>query len=183
MIARRKVCLTENDDVILFITEGLLPSVEFDVLVEAPAYCLLPKSHRLAGQASVSMAEIATEPLVVLNRPVAAAYYRRLFDKQSQEFLIAAYASSTEMVRSLVSTGHGCAILNMRPRTSVSYCGGAVIELPISDPLPPLTLAVAYDKSRPRRLVQNFVEACCRYFADGAADCCIIEDVFEDKAN
>ena len=83
MIARRKVCLTENDDVILFITEGLLPSVEFDVLVEAPAYCLLPKSHRLAGQASVSMAEIATEPLVVLNRPVAAAYYRRLFDKQS----------------------------------------------------------------------------------------------------
>ena len=86
MIARRKVCLTENDDVILFITEGLLPSVEFDVLVEAPAYCLLPKSHRLAGQASVSMAEIATEPLVVLNRPVVAAYHRRLFDKQSQEF-------------------------------------------------------------------------------------------------
>ena len=29
-------------DAIFFITEGVLPSVEFVVLVKAPAYCLLP---------------------------------------------------------------------------------------------------------------------------------------------
>ena len=29
-------------DAIFFITEGVLPCVEFVVLVEAPAYCLLP---------------------------------------------------------------------------------------------------------------------------------------------
>ena len=161
----------------------MLPSVEFVVLVEAPAYCLLPKFHQLAGRRALAWLRL---PLNRWSCLIGLSWRRIIADcltNKAKSLLIAAYASSTEMVRSIVSVGHGCAILNMRPRTSVSYCGGVVIELPISDQLPPLTLAVAYDKSRPGRLVQNFVEACCRYFADGAADRCIIEDVFEDKAN
>jgi hypothetical protein len=47
------------------------------------------------------MAQIADEPMVVLNRPVAAAYYRGLFATQSKAFSIAALASSTEMVAAL----------------------------------------------------------------------------------
>lgn len=161
-------------DVILFVGEGVRPSIDFDVLIEAPAYCLLPSSHRLAGQSAVTMTQIAEERLVVLNRPVAAAYYRSLFDTRSHQMLVAAYASSTEMVRSLVGAGHGCAILNMRPRTSTSYGGATLVELPITDVLPPLTLAVAYDKSRPRRLVQSFVAACQLYFADAGSDFCVV---------
>ncbi|MFT4701562.1 MAG: DNA-binding transcriptional LysR family regulator [Yoonia sp.] len=164
-------------DVILFVSEDVRPSIDFDVLIAAPAYCLLPTSHPLAKQQSISMAEIAKEPLVVLNRPVAAAYYRSLFDIQAQDITIAAYANSTEMVRSLVSAGHGCAILNMQPLTSISYGGGTVVGLPISDPLPPLTLAIAYDKSRPRRLVQHFVDACHGHFADAELDRCIVENL------
>lgn len=161
-------------DVILFVSEGARPSVDFDVLIEAPAYCLVPVGHRLAGQSSVTMAQIAREPLVVLNRPVAAAYYQGLFDAQAQDISIAAYANATEMVRSLVAAGRGCAILNMRPLTSASYTGAAVVELPISDPLPPLTLAVAYDKSRPRRLVQHFAAACRAHFAQAGPDRCVV---------
>ncbi len=166
--------LTGLYDVILFVSENVLPSIEFDVLIEAPPYCVLPSSHRLAQQSSVHMAEIAKEPLVVLNRPVATAYYRRLLDAYNPEVSIAAYANSTEMVRSLVSAGHGCAILNMRPLTSTSYAGETVVELPISDILPPLRLAVAYDKSRPRRLVQHFVEACKNHFASEEHERCIV---------
>ncbi|MEP1933371.1 MAG: LysR family transcriptional regulator, partial [Roseibium sp.] len=136
-------------DVILFVSEDVRPAVNFDVLVEAPAYCLVPKSHALAKQSRVSMREISNEPMVALNRPVASAYYRSLFDSQGHDISIAAYASSTEMVRSLVSAGHGCAILNMQPMTATTYCGETVVGLPISDVLPPLTLAIAYPKSRP----------------------------------
>ena len=136
-------------DAILFVSDDVRPSIDFDVLIEAHAYCLVPKAHKLTTQSSVTMAEIAKEPLVVLNRPVVATYYRSLFDAQRHDMSVAAYANSTEMVRSLVSAGHGCAVLNMKPLTSVSYCGAELVELPISDPLPPLTLAVAYDKSRP----------------------------------
>ena len=166
--------LNGSFDVILFVSEDVRPSIEFDVLIEALPYCLVPRSHHLARQSSVTMTEIAREPLVVLNRPVAAAYYRRLYDLHTRDASIAAYANSTEMVRSLVSAGHGCAILNMRPLTSISYSGEELVELPISDSLPPLKLAVAYDKSRPRRLVRHFVDACRDHFAKAGPGQCIV---------
>ncbi len=162
-------------DVILFVSEDVRPTIDFDVLIEAPAYCLLPGSHPLAAQSSVTMAQIAMQPLVVLNRPVAADYYQGLFDTHSKDVTIAAYANSTEMVRSLVGAGHGCAVLNMQPLTSLSYCGAEVVGLPISDPLPALTLSIGYDKSRPRRLVQHFVDACRAHFAQAGPQRCLVE--------
>lgn len=157
-------------DVILFVSDGVRPSIDFDVLIEAPPYCLVRAGHPLAGRPHVSMARLARESMVVLDRPLATAYYRSLFDVSGREMSIAASATSTEMVRSLVGAGHGCAILNMRPATSTSYAGATLVELPIVDRLPPLNLAVGYDKVRPRRLVQRFVDACRDYFAGADAD-------------
>lgn len=161
-------------DVILFVSEGARPSIEFDVLIEAPAYCLLHNSHPLAHKSTISMAEIAQEPLVVLKRPVASAYYRSLFDELGHDPKIAAHANSTEMVRSLVGAGHGCAILNMQPLTATSYAGDTLVGLPISDPLPVLTLAIGYDKTRPRRLVQHFADACKEHFSIIGLERCIV---------
>ena len=162
-------------DAILFVSEGVRPAVDFDVLIEAPAYCLVPAGHAFAKLPSVSVAQIAAEPLVVLNRPIAAPYYQSLFDAHANNITIAAYANSTEMVRSLVSAGHGCAVLNMQPMTRQSYCGELLVSLPISDPLPPLTLSIGYDKSRPRRLVQHFVDACRAHFAEAGPQRCLVE--------
>ncbi|TCS62832.1 LysR substrate binding domain-containing protein [Primorskyibacter sedentarius] len=36
-------------DVILFVSENVRSTVEFDVLIKAPAYCLLPRDHPLAA--------------------------------------------------------------------------------------------------------------------------------------
>jgi hypothetical protein len=65
----------------------------------------------------------------------------------------------------------------MQPLTQQSYEGGSLVGLPISDPLPPLTLANAYDKSRPRRLVQHFVDACRKHFSDAGSERCIVGEV------
>lgn len=153
-------------DAILFVAESVRPSIEFEDLITAPPYCLLPKSHPLAQQDEISMAQIAKEPLVVLNRPVAAAYYEGLFQSGARQAPVVAYANSTEMVRSLVATGRGCAILNMLPLTSETYSGASVVARPISDTLPPLTLALGYDSARPRRVVQDFAHACRDHFAE-----------------
>ena len=162
-------------DVILFVAERVRPSVDYDALVSAPPYCLLPAAHPLTRHATVSMAQIAREPLVVLNRPVAASYYKGLFQPGSRQAPVAAYANSTEMVRSLVAAGRGCAILNMRPLTSQTYSGTDVAARPISDTLAPLTLAIGYDKSRPRRSVRDFVRACRDHFAGNGSARCIVE--------
>lgn len=167
--------LNGNYDVVLFVSEDARPAVDFDVLIEAPAYCLVPADHGFARQSSVTVEQISTQPLVVLNRPVAAPYYQSLFDAHANDITIAAYANSTEMVRSLVSAGHGCAVLNMQPLTQQSYCGASLASLPISDSLPPLTLSIGYDKARPRRLVQHFVDACRAHFAEAGPQSCIVE--------
>lgn len=163
-------------DVILFVTEDVRPAIIYDTLIAAPPYCLLPSAHALVRQKTVSMEQIAQEPLVVLNRPVAASYYEGLFQSGMRQAPIVAYANSTEMVRSLVAAGRGCAILNMRPLTNNTYSGAHVVERPISDELPPLTLAIGYDKSRPRRIVQDFVDACLDHFASDGARHCILKD-------
>ena len=162
-------------DAILFVSEDARPSVDFDVLIKAPAYCLVPVGHDFARLVSVTIAQIATQPIVVLNRPVAAPYYQSLFNAHAKDITIAAYANSTEMVRSLVSAGHGCAVLNMQPLTQQSYCGAQLVGVPISDVLPPLTLSIGYDKSRPRRLVQHFVDACRLHFAESGPHQCVVE--------
>ncbi len=162
-------------DAILFVSEGVRPSVDFDVLIEAPAFCLVPAGHAFASQSSVTIEQVATQPLIVLNRPVAGPYYQSLFDIHAHDITIAAYANSTEMVRSLVSAGHGCAVLNMQPLTQQSYCGAALVGLPITDPLPRLTLSIGYHKARTRRLVQHFVDACRAHFAESGPGQCLVE--------
>lgn len=167
-------------DAILFVAEGVRPSIEFDTLISAPPYCLLPESHPLASCQAISMEQIAKEPLIALNRPVAASYYAGLFKTGAREAPVAAYANSTEMIRSLVAAGRGCAILNMLPQTSQTYIGCSVVALPISDVLPPLTLAVGYDKTRPRRIVQDFAQACRDHFAHPGPAQCIIRTTEQD---
>jgi DNA-binding transcriptional LysR family regulator len=161
-------------DAILFVTEGVRPSIEYDTLITAPPYCLLPKAHPLARGDAITMAQIAHEPLVVLDRPVAASYYEGLFQSATRQAPVVAYANSTEMVRSLVAAGRGCAILNMLPLTSTAYNGASVVARPISDTLPPLTLALGYDSARPRRIVQDFAQACRHYFTASGPTRCVI---------
>ncbi|UWQ35753.1 LysR family transcriptional regulator (plasmid) [Leisingera sp. M527] len=159
--------LAGDFDAILFVSDVARPQVEFDVLIEAPAYCLAPADHPIARQASVRLRHLAGEPLIVLNRPVAADYYRMLFDEAGHSPAALAYANSTEMVRSLVGAGHGCAVLNMLPGTDISYAGHRLAAVPITDPLPRLSLSVGYGKSNQRRLVSQFARLCRDYFRDG----------------
>lgn len=156
-------------DLILFVAEGARASVEYDVLLAAPAYCLASAKHPFARRKSISIAEIVREKLIVLNRPVASAYYHELFEVHEAKPQIVAHANSTEMVRSLVGAGQGCAVLNMRPLSHETYGGDKVAAIPISDPIAPLTLAVAYDKSRPREMVKTIIDCAVEYFSDPAA--------------
>jgi DNA-binding transcriptional LysR family regulator len=151
-------------DAILFVSDAALPQITYDILVEAPAYCLTAAQHPLARGKAVSLADLAGERVIVLNRPTALDYYQRLFDRAGQGPQSFTYANSTEMVRSLVGAGQGCAVLNMLPLTDISYAGHRLAALPIQDPLPPLSLALGYDKANPRRIVRHFADRCRTYF-------------------
>lgn len=101
---------------------------------------------------------------MVLDRPVATDYCRRLFELAGQRPNVVGHANATEMVRSLVGAGQACAVLNMVPQSDLTYAGDRVVARPIADDLPPLTLAVGYAGPQMRRVVARFVSACQAYF-------------------
>ena len=151
-------------DVILFVAELPTPQIEVQPLIFAPTYCLCPAHHALAGQGRVSIGQIAQQPLILLDRPAARAYYLDLLEASGEAYRIVATANSTEMVRSLVAAGVGVALLNMRPRLAPPYAEGATACLSIAGATAGVSLSLGFAPGPRRRMVQMFLDACTAYF-------------------
>ncbi len=157
-------------DAILFVPDGTHPHIEFEPLLHPPAYALLPAGHPLCDQTTVSLSDLSELAMVALNRPMVTDYYRHLFATLGRQPKTVIQANTTEMVRSLVGAGMGYAVLHMRPATHISYAGDTLDARPISDAGAPLTVAVGYNKSNPRRVVSTFVDRCQAWAASGEAE-------------
>ncbi len=142
-------------DVAIFAGDELLTGVESRPLMDLPPYVLVPQGHELGTRSQLRLSDLRDAPLVLLDLPVAGAYVRRLLRAAGITPRIAATCTSVEMVRSLVGAGAGVAVLNMRPRTELSYGGDMVQALPLTDG-EPLHLVTGRASGTPRRLVQVF---------------------------
>ena len=157
--------LSGEFDAILFAAENVKPGIAYETLMTIPPYILAPARHRIAARPTASLADLAGEPLVLLDLPVVSAYYRALLEEAGVEPRIVATATSAEMVRSMVSSGIGCSVLNMRPLSAESYAGKAVAAVPLDPPATPLRFVLGHLEENPRRLVHAFVERARAYFA------------------
>lgn len=165
-------------DLILFVADKVRTGIEYELLIEAPPYLLVPASHLLADAVTVDFPDIAGEALVLLDLPFTSQYYRGLLEEFDINPRIAATASTTEMVRALVGAGTGVSILNMRPLISASYGGDELVAVPISATASgraaPLRLVLGHTGGKQRRLVTAFSQACQDYFASSAARSLIV---------
>lgn len=161
-------------DVIVFVAENVRPGIEWEALIEAPPYVLVPGKHHLAKRPYVTFDDLDQIPLVLLDLPFTSEYCRALLEAHGLEASFVATASTTEMVRSLVGAGVGCALLNMRPATDVSYAGDKIKALPLRTPAKPLKLVLGQQSGKPRRLVEAFADACRAHFARSEADDLIV---------
>lgn len=152
-------------DLILFVAENVQPGIVCQQLLEAPPYVLVPRDHGLRNRKQVTPADLRGEALVLLDLPMTSEYYRALAGDAGYPVNIVATASTHEMVRSLVGAGVGCSILNMRPATAVTYAGDEVVAIPLLTGARSLKLALGHTGSKPRRLVQAFMDAARDHFA------------------
>ena len=157
-------------DVILFAGGEVRVGIATEVLAEVPPYVLAPAGHAVARRGDATLADLDGAALVLLDLPLAGAYTRRLFDAAGIAPRIVATATSTEMVRSLVGAGAGLAVLNMRPRTAVSYGGDHLAAVPLRPPQTGLTLMAGYVEGQPRRVVSAFLDALRDWFKGPGAD-------------
>ncbi|WP_353946016.1 LysR family transcriptional regulator [Streptomyces sp. HUAS MG91] len=119
------------------------PELLSETIARAPAYVIVAAAHPLADRGSVSLAELAAEPLVLLDLPHSRDYFRALVTATGTAPDVRYRTRSYETVRSMVASGLGYSVLNQRPATRSTYGGGEIAELELRDAGRPLEVRIA----------------------------------------
>lgn len=141
--ALQRALLTGGCEIALLYDLDLAAEVATEPLARAEPYAVLPRGHPLADADQVSLADLADQPMILLDLPHSREYFRSLFTRAGTEPTVRFRTTSYETVRSMVAGGHGYSILNQRPRTDRTYDGGRVAAVPLSGDLPALELVLA----------------------------------------
>lgn len=138
-------------DVAVIIVSNLEDSLalQTETLQTSSYHLWLPAGHRLLRSGPVSVKELAEESLIVLSvdevEEVTGRYWRRAGVRPKVGFR----TRSVEAVRSLVATGAGVAVLPDLVYRPWSLEGDRIEARDIEEPLPELTVGVAWRKGLP----------------------------------
>ncbi len=157
-------------DLVFTYTDGLQDTHEFLPLFQAPPYALIGLDDPVAGQSSVSFAELADKPMVLLDLPRTRDYFTGLFERRGFRPNIAHTTRSAEIARALVSGGFGYSILNIRPsdyyEEKVQYRAVPIRDVQKGQSFGIATLA----NTRQPKIVQAFMDSCVELQRAGAFD-------------
>jgi DNA-binding transcriptional LysR family regulator len=145
----------------------LAGDIAFLPLAALPPYAVFAADHPLANRESVSIAELAGEPLVLLDLPYSREYFRSLFLAESLTPSVAHRSRQPEAIRTLVANGYGYTIVNARPLVDRALDGRALKTARLTGEPRPMWLGVArLTETRPTRVVAAFLEHCERVVAE-----------------
>ncbi|MDK3073523.1 LysR family transcriptional regulator [Sedimentitalea sp. JM2-8] len=147
----------------------------FQPLFAAPPYAVIAADNPLAERDSVTLADLSALPMVMLDLPLARAYFTSLFKARNVTANIGHSSRSSEMVRALVACGYGFSILNIRPadyRPGISPYS----LVPIVDDLPAPVFGIASQAvSRLPGMVQAILTHCMDLRDAGAFDPVVVK--------
>ncbi len=130
-------------------------------LYSLPPYVLLPGTHRWSRQSSVRLAELAEEPMVLLDLPHSREYFQRIFTSAGVTPTVRYRSASVETCRALVGRGLAYTVLNLQSKSSVSLDGHPVTAVPIHDDAPALSVVLlTAANTRPTRRAQAIAQLC-----------------------
>ena len=118
------------------------------LVAELAPYALLPAMHPLADRDTVSLAELAPEPLVLLDAAPSRNYVTSLFTTLGLSPTVAYRSPSYELVRSMVGNGLGYTLLSTRPASPITLDGRLTVARPLAEPCETSKIVLATDTSR-----------------------------------
>ncbi len=127
------------------------PRLVVDRVFTLPPYALLPAGHRFAGRAKIRLAQLADEPLALLDLPQSRDYFRSLFAAAGLEPNIRYRSSSVETLRALVGHGLAYTLLNLQSPVATSLDGQPVVSVALEGGAPLEVVLVTAAGSRPTR--------------------------------
>lgn len=126
--------LTGAIDVAFLYGADISPALRSATVSMAEAQILLPSNHRLASAKSVSLTQIAQEPVVLFDSEPITHRILGLYQASGITPLIRHRSRSYATVRSLVSTGRGVAVLFQQPALEAPYEELNVVLKPLTLP-------------------------------------------------
>ena len=114
---------------------GLDSTFSRKALAQAAPFAFFSNRHALAARASVTLAEIAGEPLILFDELLSNRHALQLFRGLGLSPAVAHRVRSLEIMRSLAANGEGVGISYTRPPGDLSYDGARVVAVAISDPV------------------------------------------------
>ena len=135
--------------------------VSFFALAELPAHAVVSDAHPLAHKPSVTLAELAQEPLILLDLPLSLEYFFALFFNEGLQPRIHSRSSHQDVVRTMVANGYGYTLANVRPRSDCALDGRRIVRVPISGNHRPMVIGTAtLANIKKSRLVEAFEQHC-----------------------
>lgn len=149
-------------DVALLYDMQLPAGISFLPLARLPAQVWLAANHPLARRREIALAELAPQPMILLDLPFSRDYFLGLFSAQGLEPRVTARSASHEVVRTMVANGYGYTIANVRPRSDLALDGRRVVRVPLAGDHRALTLGLASLGPPTRSRLMTAFEAHCR---------------------
>lgn len=129
-------------DVALTYDLDLPADLKFIPLAELPPIALMGADHPLARRDRVSISELKSHPMILLDLPLSADYFLSLFEEKGEKPIIAERTRDMAVMRSMVGNGFGYSIVNVRPISETAPDGGTVLWAPIEGPVKSLRMGL-----------------------------------------
>jgi DNA-binding transcriptional LysR family regulator len=135
--------------------------IAFSPLVDLPPYALFGASDPFHRKKVVTLAELASRPLILLDLPLSTGYFLALFMKERLTPTIASRSPHLEVVRAMVGNGFGYTLMNARPLCEVALDGRRLYRVRVAGDQPALVLGIATLKRlKKTHLIQAFEAHC-----------------------
>ena len=135
--------------------------INSEILLPSPRNLWLGADHHLMQKDSVTLAEIACEPYVMLNVDEAQRTAQRYWEPTPFRPNIVFSTSSVEAVRSMVGLGMGVTILSNMVYRPWSLEGHHIELRTVTDPVPSMDVGLAWRKgaelSEPARVFRQYL--------------------------
>ena len=149
-------------DIALSYDLQLPEDIAFEPLVSLKPQVLLSPDHPLSGKASLSIAEMGEEPMILLDLPYSREYFLSLFYQAGITPNIHSRSASQEVVRTMVANGYGFTLANVRPKSMQALDGKKLVAVPLKGRLRSMVIGlISVLQDRKSRLLSAF-EAHCR---------------------
>ena len=110
-------------DVALTYDLDIPKDIAFEPLAGLKTHALFAEDHPLAGRSSVSLAELAAEPMILLDLPLSREYFLGLYQAAGVTPQIRERVGDYHVLRSMVANGFGYSLGNIRPLSPATADG------------------------------------------------------------